>query len=420
MANKEQLSILKQGVKVWNNWRKENPDLPIDLKFAKLKGLNLRGINLRMSNLSVADLPNVNLAKSDLTNANLQDVDLSDANLQNASLGKSSFEKATFKRAILRGAYISKSTFTEADFTEADLSGSDLTGSDLSRTNLCQANFTNTNLQNTNFTAANLEQANLQESNLDNAIFTQATLTKAIFSDATMDKTIFIASDMSQALFLDKVKHSGPSTISSDTIILSKGKIPDSFLRGCGLSEWQIETAKLADPELSNEEIVKIQYRMFDLRATQAIQISPLFISYSHADSPFVNSLDNALTQKGVRFWRDIHDAIAGRLEKQIDLAIRQNPIVVLVLSKNSLQSDWVEHEVRTARLLEKELGRDVLCPIALDDHWKSSSWPSRVMEQVMEYNILDFSNWEDASMFKRKFVKLLNGLNLFYRKSKV
>jgi len=154
------------------------------------------------------------------------------------------------------------------------------------------------------------------------------------------------------------------------------------------------------------------------IRATQSIQISPLFISYSHTDTSFVDYFDSSLTKKGVRFWRDIHDAKAGRLETQIDLAIRQNPTVLLVLSKNSLNSDWVQHEVRKARELEKELGRDTLCPIALDDSWKSSNWPSRIMEQVTEYNILDFSGWENKQTFASKFAKLLDGLNLFYKKT--
>ena len=51
-------------------------------------------------------------------------------------------------------------------------------------------------------------------------------------------------------------------------------------------------------------------------------------------------------------------------MEKQIDRAIEKNPTVLLVLSENSLSSDWVEHEVRTARGLEKEMRRDVLCPV--------------------------------------------------------
>ena len=104
-------------------------------------------------------------------------------------------------------------------------------------------------------------------------------------------------------------------------------------------------------------------------------------------------------------------------MEKQIDRAIRQNPTVLLVLSEHSLSSDWVEHEVRTARELEKDLGHDVLCPIALDKSWKSSKWPERIMEQITEYNILDFSEWEDDVKFEGMFRKLIDGLELFYKK---
>lgn len=105
-------------------------------------------------------------------------------------------------------------------------------------------------------------------------------------------------------------------------------------------------------------------------------------------------------------------------METQIDRAIQQNPTVLVVLSKNSLKSDWVQHEVRKARELEREMGREILCPVALDDSWKSAPWPARVMEQIMEYNILDFSGWEDDTKFNEVFAKLLNGLDLFYKKS--
>jgi hypothetical protein len=106
----------------------------------------------------------------------------------------------------------------------------------------------------------------------------------------------------------------------------------------------------------------------------------------------------------------------AGRIEKQIDRAIRQNPTVLLVLSERALSSDWVEHEVRTAREFEKDMGRDVLCPVALDDSWKSSRWPKRIIEQIMEYNILDFSEWQDDSKFDGMFRRLIDGLELFYK----
>jgi len=194
------------------------------------------------------------------------------------------------------------------------------------------------------------------------------------------------------------------------------GKIPDVFLRGCGLSDLDIEYSKLYYPELSNNELNKIVYNIFDLRARHPIQISPPFISYSHADMKFVEKVENQLNEKGIRFWRDIHHATSGPLEKQIDRAIQLNSTVLLTLSTNSIKSDWVQHEVRFARELEKETGRNVLCPVAIDDSWKSSSWPKRVMEQVMEYNILDFSKWEDDGEFEKQFRKLIDGLDLFYK----
>ena len=41
MANKEHLKILKQGVKVWNKWREENPKVRPDLVEADFSGVDL-------------------------------------------------------------------------------------------------------------------------------------------------------------------------------------------------------------------------------------------------------------------------------------------------------------------------------------------------------------------------------------------
>ena len=155
---------------------------------------------------------------------------------------------------------------------------------------------------------------------------------------------------------------------------------------------------------------------MASLGAAHALQLSPLFISYSPVDGRFADKIGGKLAEKGIRYWRDIHDMNAARMEKQIDRAIRQNSTVLLVLSEHSLSSDWVEYEIHAARELKKETGRTVLYPVALDDGWKDSRWPKRIVEQVMEYNILDFSGWKDDSKFDGMFRKLIDGLELFYK----
>jgi uncharacterized protein YjbI with pentapeptide repeats len=360
MANEEQLAILRQGVEIWNEWRRDNPDIAIDLSNANLRGEDLAGVDFSQANLIQANLGEVFTS-----------------NLNTADNGN---------------AWGSGPT----DLSRANLEKADLRLADLNRALLMEANLSNTNLS-----LANLYGAHLSGSD---------------FGGAGLNDTIFGRSDLSEVIGLENVDHLAPSPISTDTFVFSKGRIPETFLRGCGLGDWEIEAVKLYNPELSNDERNKILYRIYDLQTSQALQISPLFISYSHADAEFVDKVGKNLTQKGIRFWRDIHNMKSGRIEKQIDRAIRQNPTVLLILSEHSLSSDWVEHEVRTGRELEKELSHDVLCPIALDDSWKSSRWPKRIMEQIMEYNILDFSEWEDDAKFDGMFRKLIDGLELFYK----
>ncbi len=64
MANQEHLDILKQGVEVWNQWRKEYPDIQPNLVGADLSGADLRK----------ADLSEANFTKADLSGADLCDV----------------------------------------------------------------------------------------------------------------------------------------------------------------------------------------------------------------------------------------------------------------------------------------------------------------------------------------------------------
>jgi hypothetical protein len=339
MANQEQLELLKQGVEVWNKWRKENPRVKVDLSETDLREADLSKANLIGSNLTRADLNEVNL------------------------LG--------------------------ADLWMSDFNGAKLNGANLSKTELVRANLSETQLN----------RANLDKAKLGNTIFTKT--------------------DLSQTHGLESAAHHFSSSIGTNTLQLSKGEVPEAFLRGCGLSDWEIESAKLYKPGLSNQEINDIIYKIFELRANQSIQISPLFISYSHRDTEFVEKLEPCLTEKGIRFWRDTHGMMSGRMEKQVDHAMRQNPTVILILSEISTHSDWVEHEARLARELEKELDRDVLCPIALDDSWKSAKWPVRLMEQIKEYNILDYSNWKDDTAFAQVFNKMISGLDMFYKPDK-
>ncbi|CAK8725059.1 hypothetical protein KKHLCK_15750 [Candidatus Electrothrix laxa] len=69
MANRKQLKILKQGVKAWNAWREENPDVKINLRGAKLDGLDLSGANFRQADIRGVSFRKTLLAQVDFTQA---------------------------------------------------------------------------------------------------------------------------------------------------------------------------------------------------------------------------------------------------------------------------------------------------------------------------------------------------------------
>jgi uncharacterized protein YjbI with pentapeptide repeats len=355
MANPEHLKVVRKGRAGIAAWRKQNPTGQLDLHGADLQGVDLHG----------ADLRDAYLRDADLSGANLREADLNDADLGDADLG-------------------------DADLRAANLSGANLRGTYMSDADLCEAN-------------------------LDAAILSGAYLRGANLRECTCVGSVFGNLDLSEVMGLDSVQHRGPSTVGIDALFNSKGKICEAFLRGCGLRDWEIEAAKLYNPTLTASQISDIQYRVFDLRADSPIQISSLFISYTHADCAFVDALEGKLIEQGIRFWRDVHHATSGPLDKIVDRAMRLNPTVVLVLSEDSVESDWVEDEVDRARKLEKELKHPVLCPVALDDAWKDCAWSRPLRTQIKKFNVLPFHSWQDPTAFEGMFRRLIEGLALFY-----
>jgi uncharacterized protein YjbI with pentapeptide repeats len=55
MADEEHLKILRQGVDVWNEWRRKNPELLPNLLGADLNLMNLSGMKLSRANLNAAN-----------------------------------------------------------------------------------------------------------------------------------------------------------------------------------------------------------------------------------------------------------------------------------------------------------------------------------------------------------------------------
>jgi len=119
MVIKEHFDKLRQGAKVWNKWREENPEVQLDFRGADLSRKSFSGVHVRAArsglslptgpfpligaNLSKADLRGVNLRGADLTETDLRGADLAGAQLCYAHLVGTKLENANLTGCLIYG-----------------------------------------------------------------------------------------------------------------------------------------------------------------------------------------------------------------------------------------------------------------------------------------------------------------------------
>src|SRR5262249_3421546 len=251
---------------------------------------------------------------------------------------------------------------TGADLTEADLSKAALNDANLGNTVLCRAILSEADLSGASLNRTDLSRAILVGADLKRASFVSAKLNDVDLSKAEMGWTTFGAIDVRSAKGLENICHRGPSTVGLDTVYLSQGNIPKAFLQGVGAPDAFIDFVK------------------GDQHKTP--QFYSCFISYSSKDQSFAERLYGDLQHKGVRCWFAAEDlAIGEKIRTGIDNSIRSHDKLLLVLSRHSVASDWVEQEVETALARERAETRLVLIPIRLDDKVMkiNTGWPGLV-----------------------------------------
>ena len=289
--------------------------------------------------------------RPDLSGANLLDSNLSGANLRGADLG---------------GANLSWASLSGADLVEADLSVASLSGANLSGADLRGAHLLYTNLANASLAEADFHLANLLE-------------------------TVFANIDLSDTKGLDSCTHDGPSVLDLRTLEKSRD-LPLAFLRGCGLPDSYIEylPAILGKP----------------------LEFYNCFISYSSKDKAFAERLNADLQDKGVRCWFASEDMkIGADIADTIDRTIRARDKVLLILSRNSIASPWVEEEVKSGYAEERRRGELMLFPIRVDNAIQKSEkpWARKLWDNRM---IGDFTGWKrNHDKYAATLEKLLEDL---------
>ena len=417
MANKEHLQTLKQGVNTWNDWRQENPHLTPDISKSYLAEMNLEGANLSGADLSFTNLSRANLRESDLRGANLQRVmlfegdlsgaDLTGANLQDSRLLRVNYAGTKFQKSTQLGnANLRDALMTDSDLSATVLCGSDLRRADLSNSNLEFANLSHADLSEARLWHANLRRAYLNDAKLKGARFLFSDLSEAHFhntdfTEAEMGHVKFIGVDLRTAKALETVRHYYASIIDVSTLYYSRGKISKKFLAGCGLPDNLITYL----PSL--------------VGGREAIQFYSCFISYTHKDEDFAKRLYSRMREENLRVWFAPEHIRAGeKLYEQIDHAIQLHDRLLVIVSENSMRSEWVMTEIRRAMKTERNEGRRKLFPIRLVSFEAIRNWDyfdadigKDLWTELREYFIPDFSDWKNHDVFETEFAKLLRDL---------
>jgi len=370
VASQKLVEIVRAGRLRLAKWRRDNPDVLLDLTEADLHDADLRNMNLRR-----ADLTGANLRGSDLSGAQLTEAHLVRADLRTARLIRTDLTSSKMKTATLEESDARQATFRDADLTQVNLSQSDL-----ARAVMC---------------GARLRNAILREACLTGATFRGTVLAGADLTEATIGWTLLDGLDLTAVIGLDQVRHIGPSPITFDTALRSHARLSRSFLQGCGVPE-----GVLADWD-----------RLFGHPNENII----CFIRYAPDDASFARQLAERAQKKGVRCWLDEFPAKATeRRVHRSSTSFETRERVVLCASKASLTSAWVNEEIERVLAREEQLKADtgqperLFYPLNLDGFMFSGDWKHKREKQIAKL-AQDFVGWRrNEEKLDQELTKLL------------
>lgn len=125
-----------------------------------------------------------------------------------------------------------------------------------------------------------------------------------------------------------------------------------------------------------------------------------IYVSYGSQDTKQAAEIVRALEEQGVGCWFAPREVRMGAdMEKQIPAAIQECPYFLLILSKDSVASKWMERELGFAKLYRKNI-----IPVRVEDFDLSESW----MYHLGTIHIRDYAH--DPKGAVRSIVSRIHG----------
>jgi uncharacterized protein YjbI with pentapeptide repeats len=185
----ELVRTLAQGVPIWNEWRRANPDVYVDLRGVDWFESYGIGFNLARADLSQANLSGASFAR----------VDLTEANLSAAYAHKANFQGAIVERANLRGAYFEECDLQLLHATRSDFRLAGLINSSMLLAEASGANFRKAALDGSTIISATLRNSIMEEASFADAIIRNTDFSNALLGDANLEGASFVECNLSGA-----------------------------------------------------------------------------------------------------------------------------------------------------------------------------------------------------------------------------
>ena len=136
-----------------------------------------------------------------------------------------------------------------------------------------------------------------------------------------------------------------------------------------------------------------------------------VFISYSHKDKDFAHWLFNKLKNQGVRCWLDEKNIKIGeRILDSINSGISSHDRILLCCSQESLESWWVQDEIRKIHEIERQKNENRIIPILLDKYLLDE-WNNGLASDLRSRLGVSFLNWKPHKTFDMEFSKIMHAL---------
>ncbi|WP_352420866.1 toll/interleukin-1 receptor domain-containing protein [Proteiniborus sp.] len=137
--------------------------------------------------------------------------------------------------------------------------------------------------------------------------------------------------------------------------------------------------------------------------------MSSIFLSHSSKDKFFVRELAEHLKEYGVKVWLDEAEIKIGEsLTEKVGRAIDETDYVGVVLSKNSINSEWVQKELQVAMQKELSEKKVVILPMLLEH----VEMPPFLRDKL-------YADFTSPERYNSTFPKILSAMGISVKESK-